>query len=87
MDVMAVAETFCGHDEKDHYAPYPHGAARKRASLMPAVLLGLVSAYVAWGANAGYPPGVRVLSSVLAFMFGGIYLLYYVLFGMWWCKK
>ena len=91
MDVLAAAETFCGqhHGDKDHYAPYPGqggGGNKRHASMLPAVLLGVLSAYVSWGANAGYPTGVRVLSSVLAFLFGGIYLLYYVLFGMW-CRK
>ena len=94
MDVLAAAETYCQHD-KDHYAPYagaPYtrgkspAAAFPRRKVMPAILLGVLSAYLSWGLSKGLSPAMRVLGSFLAFLFGGLYLLYYVLFGMW-CKK
>lgn len=86
MDVFLAAETFCGgHHKKDQYAPYPGTltAGGGQRDMLPAVALGLLAAYVSWGANKGYPPGLRMVSAVLAFLFGGLYLMYYALFAMW----
>lgn len=94
MDILTAAETFCEkHAATDGYAPYegsfsaaPQHKRRYHRTVLPAILLGAVSAYLAWGMSAGHSDAMRVLGSVLAFLFGGIYLLYYVLFGMW-CRK
>jgi hypothetical protein len=87
MDILQAAETFCQHHGKDGYAPYDGNDARKRRrTVLPALALGALSAYLSWGMSKGHAPAMRVLGSVLAFLFGGLYLLYYVLFGMW-CKK
>ena len=47
-----------------------------------AVAIGTLAAYLSWSCNSalGYPPLEKLLYAAAAFMFGGIYLAYYLLF-------
>jgi hypothetical protein len=70
MDVLAVSESF---------APYQSPAKRRRVAMTPAFLMGALAAVIAWSSNARSCTGERVFVTLFAFMFGGVYLLYYVL--------
>ena len=70
MDVLAASETF---------APYPTTSQRRRVAMTPAFLMGSLAAVIAWTTNARTCTGERIFYTLFAFMFGGVYLLYYVL--------
>jgi hypothetical protein len=72
MDVFAASETF---------APYQSSRRERNRKMMPALLLGALAAYLSWSSNAGRAPfGERVVLALVAFLFGGLYLIYYALF-------
>jgi hypothetical protein len=52
------------------------------------VLLGIFAAYLSWQCNTalGESTGMKVLYALFAYMFGGLYLLYYLLFRYDTCK-
>lgn len=39
--------------------------------------IGVAAAYLAYEANAGEPTGMRILVTVVAFLFSNIYIIYY----------
>lgn len=69
---------------KESYAPFdarPATETQRRLRTLLGVAFSALAALVSWNCNThmGYPLGLKVLSALLAFMFGGVYLLYYVL--------
>ena len=70
MDVFAASETF---------APYQSSRRERDQKMIPALLLGALAAYLSWTSNSG-PIGQRIVLAVVAFLFGGLYLIYYALF-------
>lgn len=70
MDVFAASETF---------APYRSSRRERNQKMIPALILGALAAYLSWTSNTG-PFGERVVLALVAFLFGGLYLVYYALF-------
>jgi uncharacterized membrane protein YdcZ (DUF606 family) len=68
---------------KEDFAPYEKPVSRRARAVTTAlaILLSSLAALLSWNCNTrlGYSLGLRVLSSLIAFLFGGLYLLYYVL--------
>lgn len=77
MDILLASEA-----ATESFAPYRRRPTRRErvAQMLPALLLGSLAAWLAWGANKSYGTSARVASSLLAFFFGGIYLIYYAVF-------
>jgi len=51
-------------------------------STIVSVLFGIIAAYLSWSCNteAGINVGLKIVYAFFAFIFGGIYLLFYLLF-------
>jgi hypothetical protein len=72
MDVFMASESF---------APYQSSRRERNEKMIPALILGALAAYLSWTSNSGRSAlGERVVLAVLAFLFGGLYILYYALF-------
>ena len=82
MDVVIAS------DMSESFAPYAQTPRAERATptqralkMLAGLLVSGVAASLSWQCNSrmGYSLAMRVLSALLAFMFGGVYLMYYVL--------
>ena len=80
MDILVAS------DFSEGYARYRssdgnRSKAQRALKVLTGIVVSLLAALLSWQCNSrmGYTLGLKVLSSLLAFMFGGVYLVYYVL--------
>ena len=55
----------------------PHKKLKDFITLLVNVFAGVIAACIAWNRNAQHGPIVQVFVSVLAFLFGALYLVYF----------
>jgi hypothetical protein len=53
-----------------------------RDLLLVSFIISLFSAYLAWTCNKGENTGPRVFLTIIAYLFGGLYLLFYFIMYM-----
>lgn len=74
-------EKLCGGssvDDEDKRENF-FGGARSDGMGLVALAIAVVAAYLAYHKNAGESTGVRILMTLVAFLFSQIYLIYYVI--------
>lgn len=72
-------ERMCAkHDEENPQENFYGGAVIGDSMGLVALAISVVAAYLAYQKNAHESPGMRVIVTLLAFLFSQIYLIYYV---------
>jgi len=74
-------QTECGFGESCSTCGRDSFEFQKRVSQVLSILIGLFAAYLSWTCpgTEGLPPYIRAMNATFAFMFGGLYLMYYAL--------
>lgn len=82
-DIVMLGVMFEDAQNKANDTPVPTHAVKKTQNNMSVLglLIGIYAAYLSWTCNTvkGVDTVGKVIYSIFAFMFGGIYLLYYFL--------